>query len=504
MQDGRKIELPGKNVGGPFVMNITDDLPIYTFDQTIEGHSFSNTIIQQMTTGKDVIRNGALAANRLSISNVWLKTKAGVSRGVWAGATVYTVDDVVSVDANPAGVLADTRKPYVCLVAHTATTFAADLAASRWGRAPSAIYMPFAPAEAGIVYLAEFNRMRFDGLGDALHLGVAFNNSVRNSWASSVAGHSFYEQGGNTSTYDSTYALICGPDKAGYRSPGGATYISCNGINSLGSIFWFGGVPTDTHSAQTSSGIFSSLMLRCNAEKFTKYGYKLRGEGIIRIDGGAVGGVVGTNYIRHIDAAGSCSVIMQVRPKFFDDGTRVADASEGVSVAGLSALNIASANSKFLVEDGPVLLVTTAGINPKPAFMDQQALIAFTPTIEGSATPGAQPITGQTYYWLERGGVRVKGRTTLGTKDATMAGTLRLGNLPYTSNASIALGGAGVVSRYDLVTLGAGYTQLGVEVGASANFATFLKGGNSVAAGVVSAADVVTGSIFDYDFWYHI
>jgi len=54
----------------------------------------------------------------------YLKPAPKVSSGEWATTTAYAVDDVVHNIA--------TGECYVCLVAHTSGTFAADLAADKW------------------------------------------------------------------------------------------------------------------------------------------------------------------------------------------------------------------------------------------------------------------------------------------------------------------------------------------------------------------------------------
>jgi hypothetical protein len=500
MADGRGIVLPGGKNGTSYVMNISDDLPFSTFDQIWHGQGMNTCIIQQTVTGKDVFVRGALASNRVVMNNFWVKTKTGTSRGVWATATAYAIDDSTSADA-AGGVLADNRKPYVCLIAHTSTTFAADLAAGRWARAPSAIYLPYRAAEDGIMFVSDLNMMRWSGRGDAMHLGMEFTTTVRGGFASSDSGHAYYIQGGNTSLMQNTYALTCGPDKAGYRSGGGGTFIAPNGINSGGSCFWMGGTQNDIWEAQAISSVFFATLVNPNMEDYTKYGFKGRGQGIATVISGSNRPSLAT-YIARADLSGTCELRHQGKPRSDVGGTRTADASESAATAHLADYNIATVNSKFSADDDASLLYTTAGINPKTIQTNSLNLTSITLGIAGATVAGANTVSSQCVLKYEGDQVRVSGRLTLTIKDAAMAGQLRITGLPIAASASLPNPGVGLIGRNDSITYGAGRTHLSIGAVTGQTYLLIAKGGSGIGVAFADSADVVSGSVFDFDLLY--
>jgi hypothetical protein len=480
---------------------IDDDIPLQSFDQVWEGDGMTSAIIQQTTRGKDVFVRGALASNRCVMKNFYIKTKDAVGAGtIWETGTAYVADNCVSADA-AGGVLADARKPYVCLVSHTSTTFAADLAAGKWARAPSAMYMPYRAAEAGIMFVSKFDMMRFQSLGDGAHLGLSFNTQIHGGFASSVSGHSYWVQGGNTTLLENTYALFCGPDKAGYRSGGGGTFISANGINSGGSIYWLGGLQNDVWEAQSVSAIYYATLIGCNLEDYTKFGIKGRGQGIVAVHSGGNRPSYGT-YIARTDISGTSEVRYFGKPRFDVGGTRTADASEGVATAYLADHNVASANNKVTTDDDASLQYCQAGINPRQMFSNTLANTAITLGISGASVAGANTVTSQVTQKIVGDSVRLVGRITLTTKDAAMAGQLRITGVP--TAAAVTQPGVGTIGRNENITYGAGRTSLSISSATSQNYLLIAKCGTGIGAAFADSADVVSGSLFDFDITYRI
>lgn len=493
--DGRLVQLSGG------YWQIDDDIPLQTFDQVWEGDGMNSAIIQQTTRGKDVFVRGSLAANRCVMKNFWVKTKDAVGAGtIWATGTAYVADNCVSADA-AGGVLADARKPYVCLVSHTSTTFADDLASGKWARAPSAIYMPYRAAEAGIMYVSKFDMMRFQSLGDGAHLGLEFTTQITGGVSNSVSGHGYWVQGGNTTLLQNTYAGICGPDRAGYRSGGGGTFISANGINAGGSIYWLGGPQNDVWEAQAVSAIYFATLVGCNLEDYTKFGIKGRGQGIATVISGGNRPSYGT-YIARTDVSGTSEVRYFGKPRFDVGGTRVADASEGVTSAYLADHNISALSSKVSADDDASLLYCQAGVNPRQMFTNTMLNTAITLGIAGASVAGANTVTSQVTQKIVGDSVRLVGRIALTAKDAAMAGQLRITGVP--TAAAVTQPGVGTIGRNDNITYGAGRTNLSISSVTSQNYLLIAKTGSGIATAFADSADVIAGSVFDFDITYRI
>jgi hypothetical protein len=190
--------LPGSDpLDGDWLFS--DDLPLKSFDQIGRGDGMFATRLRSTVANKHGFCRGALAANRLRLKEMWVKTLG-------------------------------TGSP---------------------------LYFPFAAAEAGIMYGSEFNGLRVTAQNaNGMHLGLEFQTAVRGCWGESDTMHSFFLQGGNTTKIDGCYAIRCGPNKAGYRSLGGGEFTSANGIDSGGSCFWFGGTGVDAADPQTAQAIF--------------------------------------------------------------------------------------------------------------------------------------------------------------------------------------------------------------------------------------------------------
>ena len=449
MATGKRIYIPGTPAGAANDWLLSDDLPLLVFDQEIFGDGMFSTRLRSTVANKHAFRNGALSFNRVKISHMGIVTLG-------------------------------TGSP---------------------------IYFPYAAASAGLVYWSDFSHLYLKAVNaNALHLGLEFNTSIRNVIAESATMHTFFLQGGNTTLMDSCYALHCGPDKAGYRSLGGGTFLSCNGINTGGSNFWFGGSSTDTGDTNPGLSIFHAQLINCNMEDFNKFGLKLRQEGTCIVIGGKwARNNAGSTYLALADVSGSSKLHIFGNPRRDIVGTRTSDVSEGISSAYLADFNV-SGNGQIVWDDSQTdaLVYTKDGINPKPIMSFDTTNRVVTMGIQGASVAGSNTVASSVRYKLSGDSCRVWGRLTLTTKDAAMAGAVRLTGLPFTSNASVTVCGSGSVSRADSITLSGGRTQLGVEVTASTNYIQLFQFGGGVGAVTIDSSAVVSGSIIDFDITYLI
>lgn len=101
--------LPGNQVDAEFNAVKT------TLDATL-----SNLAVIQRDDGR--LRNRSVHPESISNATLTMLNSDLVQRGAWVTLTVYAVNDLVT----------ESSRVYLCLVAHTAGTFATDLAAGKW------------------------------------------------------------------------------------------------------------------------------------------------------------------------------------------------------------------------------------------------------------------------------------------------------------------------------------------------------------------------------------
>jgi hypothetical protein len=107
-------------------------------------------------------------------------------------------------------------------------------------------------------------------------------------------------------------------------------------------------------------------------------------------------------------------------------------------------------------------------------------LHSFTPVIQGETTAGTNT------YSVQFGRYRVDGQMVtawfqviLSGNSVAMAGNLQVGGLPFTGYSSLTISGTGSLSRYNKVTLDAGYNQLGLTLQPGASAARVLESGST-------------------------
>ena len=123
-----------------------------------------------------------------------------------------------------------------------------------------------------LVYQSQFeNLVLSSGAGSCFVCRDHFSSAWNNVHVSSVGGHGFDLEGGNSTTLSNCYAhtFTLGNGKAGYRIRSNATLISCNGVDS-GDVW---GIFGDTVGYETGSVNFQfeTRLIGCNIEDFDVY-----------------------------------------------------------------------------------------------------------------------------------------------------------------------------------------------------------------------------------------
>lgn len=446
LADGRGWYLPGTPVGLDWL--ISDDLPVASFDQVGEGDGVYATRIRSTVANKHGFRNGVLSANRISLSRMWIQTLG-------------------------------TGSP---------------------------LYFPYEGPENRLMYSSKFDQLRLTAeAGNALHIANSFSLSIRNTLAESNTGHAFFVNGGNTTLLEACYALKCGDSKAGYRSLAGGAFISCNGLNSGGTNFWFGGTAADTGDVNPGSYIFAAQLINCNVEDFSRFGLKLQTQGTLDMYGGKFGrNDALSTYVAVVHADGTINARFHGNPRDDILGTRRAEAGEGVASPLAADFNRVNASAQLSWEDrnSTPRMMSTGGVNPKPMWTNAMGNVLVTMGIQGGTVAGASTVSSAVRYRLDGDSCRVWGQLTLTVKDPAMSGAIRLTGLPYTSNASAGLCGVGTVSRADRVTPTGGRTQVGCDIQSSSTFIRLMQFGGGEVTSAVLASDIGEGAILYFDITY--
>lgn len=106
---------------------------------------------------------------------------------------------------------------------------------------------------------------------------------------------------------------------------------------------------------------------------------------------------------------------------------------------------------------------------------------AFTPIFVGSTVPGAFTYTTQNGFYTRLGNrVLIDVHIAISAIAVGPTGNLQIGGLPLAATTPDP--GAWAIADYTGITLGAGYSQLGARVNASASLATLTKSGSAIQA----------------------
>lgn len=459
MSLGRKIHIPGTPPGADNDWILTDDLPLASFDQIIEGDGFGTTRLRSVVADKHAFRAGALAANRLRLRDMKIQT-------LGTGSPLY-----------------------------------------------------FPSNAAGSMYWSEFNGLiLLADNANAMHLGAEFHTMVRGCQAESQQMHAFFVSGGNTTMFEGCYALGCGADKAGYRSLGGGQFNSCNGINFGGMNFWFGSSATpsgiagvgaaDANDAFAGNTIVWAQLINCNMEAFTKYGVKSIFQGNIKIDGGKFASNV-AGYVAFVDAGANHDITLSNRPRQDVAGSRQAYVADGVATPLVADYNRRATTARYLALNETALRQTgimTSATSVRPMASVSNAETSWTTMVmRGSTTPGTSVIGTQLRYEMRGESVRLHGRIVLTTKDAAMAGAIRLENLPVMPNETVGNAGMAILTRCDGLTLGTTNTQFVVQANSGQNYLQLRQIGGNNNISDVNATQIAQGAelFFDLTYWGH-
>ena len=105
----------------------------------------------------------------------------------------------------------------------------------------------------------------------------------------------------------------------------------------------------------------------------------------------------------------------------------------------------------------------------------------WTPTLQGSSVAGSNTYGVQVGSWFREGDyLMIQCSITLTATDGAMAGSLRIGGLPFSIPSAITAGIHAIsIARYGRFTLTANYTQLTLQLGTNKTFMEFVENANN-------------------------
>jgi hypothetical protein len=162
-----------------------------------------------------------------------------------------------------------------------------------------------------------------------------------------------------------------------------------------------------------------------------------------------------------------------------------------LTLGNVTVSNLITANGgiKF-----PATQVASADVNT----LDDYEEGTFTPTLGGETTNPTVTYTVQTGFYTKIGNVvTVFGKITT-TAISGGSGFAIFAGLPFTiKNANC---GAGSFAYYSNITLGAGYTQAGLQPQANATTVRIAKSGTAISGFPPAIGDIGAAGVFDCDF----
>ena len=347
----------------------------------------------------------------------------------------------------------------------------------------SGIYFP-----TMLTYVTVLRNIQCNMGSDAFLLGNEFNTLFDNCHASSSTGHGFFVQGGNTTTFLNCYAhVIATAGKAGYRVYGGATFISCNGLDSNSPIWGIFGATVALDGLNVQ---YDCIFLRCNFESISDTGIIFRYAGSAKFIGGTF--YTTHNYDCFINLQTATGLLSIEGTAFTSGGGAVRTKLADIFTAGANypvKIQQGSGSPTQLDENGTLRDISTTTNN----------YVAWTPVLAGSATAGTNT------YSTQAGWYRVDGRMVTASfgivltgNSVAMVGNLIITGLPKVAYASLPNPGGGAPIRYNNVALGAGYTQMGFLMTAGSANILIQKGGDNKAIASVLVGDInaTTGYIY--------
>lgn len=153
---------------------------------------------------------------------------------------------------------------------------------------------------------------------------------------------------------------------------------------------------------------------------------------------------------------------------------------------------------------GPLLLSPPPpfpGLPPLPSHDVSPSPVSWSPTIAGSATPGAQTYSTQSGSYCDIGPMRIAlFRIAMTALDAATAGNVEILGLPTAASTTAVAVAGGWVGSFANLTLTAGYTFLGTGLSAGSGAILLAQSGSaqppaSLLAAALSATSTLTGGI---------
>jgi hypothetical protein len=129
---------------------------------------------------------------------------------------------------------------------------------------------------------------------------------------------------------------------------------------------------------------------------------------------------------------------------------------------------------------------------------------SWTPTLYGSATAGAPTYTANVGSYEQIGRLVVARFNIAISALGGMAGTVRIGGLPYNSANVAGDVGGGPIGFLEGVTLDSGYSFVGLTVAPNHNFATLYESGSNKTSQEIAVANWAAGATVSGVLTYHI
>jgi hypothetical protein len=133
--------------------------------------------------------------------------------------------------------------------------------------------------------------------------------------------------------------------------------------------------------------------------------------------------------------------------------------------------------------------------------------VDWTPTLIGLSTAGTQTYDATTQgraTRIERLVFLHDCRVTLTAKGGTMAGSVAIGGLPFTTKDTGTNTGSISIGGYDAVNLSAGYAQLGIIVPPNATQLYLYESGDNVSAQQVAAGSIANTTSITFSGVYEL
>lgn len=210
---------------------------------------------------------------------------------------------------------------------------------------------------------------------------------------------------------------------------------------------------------------------------------------------------VAMTYVTNALTAASPSTVTPKSMEFIYPGTRlVCENDDGTGSEMVTVLTTTASTFTANFTTNKAANWTIYGATPSERIVGR-----WTPVLAGGTTPGTNTYGIQTGIYVRIGNmVFVQGVISVSSKDAAMAGALRVTGLPFVSQPDSANNTFAIaVPVWQNLTLTANYTTIGAQVNPSTNFMTLNQSGSN--NGLISlGATAIAGStcFLELSGWY--